>query len=66
MKRTYIKPQLEVYSYQAEDGYTVSVGLTRHRDYIIIQGTDRGDLRAADEVTEYTDESGEWDAVDWE
>lgn len=66
MKKSYIKPQLEVYSYKAEEGYTVSVGLTRHRDYIIIQGTDRTDLRAADEVTEYTDAYGEWDAAGWE
>lgn len=66
MKRNYIKPQLEVYRYSAEKGYTVSVGLTKQRDYIIIQGTDRTDLRAADEVTEYTDGGGEWYAPEWD
>ena len=66
MKRTYIPPRLEEYCYMPEEGYSVSVGLAQHRDYVIVQGTDRTDLRAADEVTEYTDASGEWYAVGWE
>lgn len=64
MKRTYIKPALEVYRYGAERGYNVSVGL--HRDYVLIQGDDGQTLRASEEVTEYTDESGEFTTGVWD
>ena len=64
MKRTYIKPTLEVYRYDAERGYNVSVGL--HRDYVLIQGDDGSTLRASEEVTEYTDESGEFTIGTWD
>lgn len=64
MKRIYIKPAIEVYLYSPEKGYNVSVGL--HRDYVLIQGNDEQTLRASEEVTEYTDESGEYTTGIWE
>lgn len=64
MKRPYVKPTLEVYLYSPEKGYYVSVGL--HRDYVLIQGEDHNTLRASEEVTEYTDESGEFTVGDWD
>lgn len=54
MKKPYIKPQLEVYTYQAEEGYAVSAAL--HKDFVLIEGDDRSTRRASDEITEYTNE----------
>lgn len=63
MKRPYIKPTLEVYHYRAEQGYTDSVAL--HKDYVLIEGNDGYSRRAAEEVTEYTDQNGEFEIGVW-
>ena len=62
MKRPYVKPTLEVYLYSPEKGYYVSVGL--NRDYVLIEG-DHTTTRASEEVTEYTNEAGEYTTGEW-
>lgn len=64
MKKRYIKPMLEDFSYFPEKGYATTVAL--HKDYILIEGNDHSTLRATDEVSEYTDGSGEWSAGEWD
>lgn len=64
MKRQYIQPALEVYTYLPEEGYRVSVAL--HKDYVLIEGNDDDGLRASDEITEFTDASGEYERGKWE
>ena len=69
MKKTYLKPLLEVYSYKAEKGYSSTLGLTRNdrdRDYVLIEGNDRSSMRASEEVTEYTDEGGQFMTGEWD
>lgn len=64
MKKQYIKPMLEIYSYLPEEGYKVSVALDK--DYVLIEGqTDDRTMRASEEVTEYTDNSGEYERGLW-
>lgn len=65
MKRTYLKPLIEVFVYGAEEGFATSVAL--HKDYVLVagDGEDRSTLRASEEVTEYTDESGEYERGTW-
>lgn len=55
---------LEDFSYFPEKGYATTVAL--HKDYILIEGNDHSTLRATDEVSEYTDGSGEWSAGEWD
>ncbi len=64
MKKPYLKPQLEQYSYLPEEGYANTVAL--HTDYALIEGNDGSTLRASEEVGEYTDASGEWETGLWE
>lgn len=64
MKKRYIKPKIEAYRYSAEKGYWVSVAL--HRDYVLIEGNDHNSLRASDEMTEFTDFSGEYATGIWD
>lgn len=64
MKKSYIKPQLEVYTYSAEQGFAWS-GVALHKDYILIEGNDRDTRRASDEVSEYTDNEGEYETGMW-
>ena len=64
MKRHYIKPIVEVYSYMPESGYATSVAL--HKDYVLIEGNDANTRRASDELTEYTDKEGEYTIGLWE
>lgn len=64
MKRTYVKPALEVYDYLAEEGYANTVAL--HRDYVLIEGNDNSTTRASEEITDITDESGEYTAAEWD
>ena len=69
MKRVYIKPMLEVYLYQPEKGYATSVALdrnTRDRDYVLIEGNDRNSMRATEEVTEFTDNYGQYETGEWD
>lgn len=63
MKRTYVKPALEVYDYLAEEGYANTVAL--HRDYVLIEGNDNSTTRASEEITEITDGDGEYTASEW-
>lgn len=68
MKKTYIKPTVEVYRYQAEEGYANSQPVALHTDYVLIEGDDRENLMVSDEVTEYTEgneyTTGEWGSWD--
>lgn len=64
MKRKYLKPEIEVFSYAAEEGYGNSVAL--YKDYVLIEGDDRNTMRAADEITEFTDDEGEYMTGSWE
>lgn len=64
MKKPYLKPQLEQYSYLPEEGYANTVAL--HTDYALIEGNDGSTLRSSEEVSEYTDASGEWETGSWE
>jgi hypothetical protein len=64
MKKRYKKPLLESYRYSPEEGYASTVAL--YKDYILIEGNDRTTLRAADEVSVYTDATGEWSTGEWE
>lgn len=69
MKKRYIKPLLEIYCYRPEKGFAYTVGLANEskvRDYVLIEGEDRGMRRATDELTEYTDASGEYEIGLWE
>ena len=58
MKKRYIKPLLETFKYQAEEGFATSIAL--NKDYVLIQGDDHRTLRSAEEITEYTDNTGEY------
>ena len=65
MKKPYLKPTVEVFRYQAEKGYAVSVALEQHsHDYVLIEGSDRSSMQG-EEVTEYQYDdqytTGEWD-----
>ena len=69
MKKTYLKPSVETYLYLAEKGFAVSVALernTRDRDYVLIEGNDRSSMRASEEVTEYTDNGGQFMTGEWD
>ncbi len=63
MKITYIKPDVEIFSYKPEEGYNVSVAL--NKDFVLIEGDDRNTLRASEEVTEFTDDDGEFTTGEW-
>ena len=65
MKKRYIKPLLETFKYQAEEGFATSIAL--NKDYVLIQGDDHRTLRSAEEITEYTDNTGEYTTWgDWD
>ena len=67
MKKRYRKPQLEVYTYLPEEGYATTVALRdRTTDYVLIEGTNRSSLLTADEVTEYTDNDGQYTTGEWD
>ena len=66
MKKKYIKPELEVYNYLPEEGFAVSSAVGFKTDYVLIEGNDRDILRSAEEVTEYTDENGEYTTGLWD
>ena len=68
MKKRYRKPQLEVYTYLPEEGYATTVALRNvtTKDYVLIEGTDRSSMRTVDEVSEYTDNSGEYKTGEWD
>jgi len=65
MKKRYIKPLLETFKYQAEEGFATSIAL--NKDYVLIQGDDHRTLRSAEEIAEYTDNTGEYTTGgDWD
>ena len=67
MKRTYIKPELEPFSYLPEKGYATTVALNGDvRDFVVVEGTDRRSMLHSDEVSEYTDNSGEYTTGRWD
>jgi hypothetical protein len=68
MKKPYTPPTVELFSYLAEKGFATTVALDNAmstRDYIIVEGNERNSLRTAEEVTEYTDNSGEYETGEW-
>lgn len=66
MKKQYIKPELELFRYKPEEGFSASMQVALHKDYVLVEGDDHSILRSADEVTEYTDASGEYQIGGWE
>lgn len=67
MKRTYIKPELELFSYLPEKGYATTVALHDEvRDYVLVEGTDRSSTLNSEEVSEYTDNTGEYTTGTWD
>lgn len=69
MKKPYLKPILEVFPYNAERGFAHSIALenaTHNRDYVLIEGSDRSTMRASEEVTEYTDNAGQFTTGEWD
>ncbi len=64
MKKSYIKPQLEVYMYSAEKGFAWS-GIGLHKDYVLIEGNERETTRGSEELSEYTDNTGEYESGLW-
>ena len=72
MKKPYIKPTLETFLYTPEEGYATTIALNDHtltgvtNDYVLIEGTDRRSLLTADEVTEYTDNDGQYTTGEWD
>lgn len=63
LKRTYIKPVLESYSYSPEKGYAATVAL---QDYILIEGSETRSMLASDEISEYTGTDGQWTTGEWD
>lgn len=69
MKKKYIKPIVEHYLYSPEKGFAFSIANERaihDRDYVLIEGTDRSSYMAAEEVTEYTDNTGQYTTGEWD
>lgn len=69
MKRKYIKPTVENYLYRPEKGYAFSIArenVTHTRDYVLIEGSDRSSQMATEEVTEYTDYTGQFSTGEWD
>lgn len=64
MKRHYIKPEIEVFDYVAEEGFAISAAL--HRDAVLDEARDMNTMRASEEITEFTDASGEYENDYWE
>lgn len=71
-KKKYTPPLIELFPYRPEEGYATSIGLTNNdvvplneQDYVLVEGEDRGTNRAADEFTEYTDNSGQYESGLW-
>lgn len=64
MKKRYIRPEIEIFQYAAEEGFAHSVA--KYRDYVLIEGNDRNTMRATEEVTEFTDDDGNYMTGEWE
>lgn len=64
MKRKYVSPALEVYSYLAEEGYAATVAL--HKDYVLIEGNNTDVLRASEEFANVSDDDGEYTSGEWD
>ena len=64
MKKRYIRPEIEIFQYAAEEGFAHSVA--KYRDYVLIEGNDRNTMRATEEVTEFTDDEGNYMTGEWE
>ncbi|MBR1784461.1 MAG: hypothetical protein IJ760_03360 [Bacteroidales bacterium] len=64
MKRPYLRPRLEAYSYLPERGYEGS-RVALHKDYVLIEGNDGTTLRSPENYVEYIEDgeftTGEWD-----
>ena len=64
MKKTYIRPEIEIFQYAPEEGFANSLAL--YKDYVLIEGDDRSTMRASEEVTEFTDAEGEYVTGEWD
>lgn len=63
MKYAYVSPKIEIYKYQAENGYANTIAL--HRDYVLVEGNDNNTLRSSEEISNMTDVNGEYVAYEW-
>ena len=67
MKRTYLKPLIEVYRYRPEAGFSASAGLDPDQDWLISNGEDNSLMHNKEVVTEYTDPtSNDYETGLWE
>ena len=64
LKNKYIKPSIETYNYETEQGYSATVAL--HRDHVLVEGNDNSTTRSSEEITDVTDWSGEYTASEWQ
>ena len=71
-KQPYLKPEIEEFVYQSELGYGGSMVDVMHYgsedpgSARLFLGGDRHDLATGEEITEYTDGSGEFTMGTWE
>lgn len=61
----YIPPIIEIFEYCVEEGYATS-GVTLYKDWRLDMDGDQSTLRTNEELTEYTDEQGEFITGAWE
>ena len=64
MKKPYIKPTIEKFLYQSEEGFARSIAL--YKDYVLIEGNDGSTRRTEEEITEITNDDGEYITGSWE
>ena len=64
MKKPYIKPTIETFLYQSEEGFARSIAL--YKDYVLIEGNDGSTRRTEEEITEITNDDGEYITGSWE
>ena len=63
---------METFLYTPEEGYATTIALNDQvntgvtNDYVLIEGTDRSSLLTADEVSEYTDNGGQYTTGEWD
>lgn len=63
-KKQYIKPVVDLFEYASEKGFATSVAL--EEDIHLIEIGDPNTLRTSEEITEYTDDFGEFTTGEWE
>lgn len=61
----YLAPIIEILEYQVEEGFATS-GVTLQKDWRLDMDGDNSTLRTNEELTEYTDNQGEFITGSWE